>query len=111
MEEMDEEMESLLDSRPSLQELMKKVCLKSRWYEIGGRLGLDSDDLNAIRYSSDSPSVKTSDMYSLWMHSSPQATRRELVEVLEDMELIREAINYKKYLIEKSKLFCLSHHE
>ena len=96
LQEMDEEMESLLNSRPSLPELMKKVCLKSRWYEIGGRLGLDSDELDAISFSPDSASVKTSRMYKLWLES--EATRRELIEVLEDMELKKQAIDYRKYL-------------
>ncbi|XP_019861664.1 PREDICTED: NACHT, LRR and PYD domains-containing protein 13-like [Amphimedon queenslandica] len=91
-------MESLLDSRPSLQELMKKVCLKAKWYEIGVRLGLDSDELDAINSSPDSPGVKTSRMYKLWLNSNPQATRRELVEVLEDMECNRQAAEYKEYL-------------
>ena len=99
-------MEFLLDSRPTLAELMKEVCLTADWYEIGMRLDLDPDKLNSIRFSPVSERTKTSDMYELWLDSKPEATRRELVEVLEEMELNRQAARYKKYLkriAEKSK--------
>uniref|UniRef100_A0A1X7VRX2 NACHT domain-containing protein n=1 Tax=Amphimedon queenslandica TaxID=400682 RepID=A0A1X7VRX2_AMPQE len=95
-------MESLLDSRPSSPELMKQVCLESKWYDIGVMLDLNSEKLDAIRYSSVSERTKTSDMYRLWLESNPQATRRELVEVLEDMELKTLAAEYKEYLRHQS---------
>uniref|UniRef100_A0A1X7VQK1 NACHT domain-containing protein n=1 Tax=Amphimedon queenslandica TaxID=400682 RepID=A0A1X7VQK1_AMPQE len=95
-------MESLLDSRPSLQELMQQVCLESRWHEIGVMLDLNSEKLDAIRYSSVSERTKTNDMYKLWLDSKPQATRRELVQVLKDMELNRQAAEYKEYLRHQS---------
>ena len=99
-------MESLLDSRPSLAELLRQVCLTAEWYQIGARLDLNSDRLNSIRHSSVSERTKTSDMYELWLDSKPEATRRDLIEVLESMKLNRQAAEYKKYLkriAEKSK--------
>ena len=94
-------MESLMNSRPSLAELMREVCLTAEWYQIGVMLNLDPDKLNAIRHSSARGSDKTSDMYKLWLDSKPQATRRQLVEVLQSMDLNRQAFDYKKYLIGK----------
>lgn len=96
------EMESLLESRPSSQELMQQVCLESKWYDIGVMLDLNPEKLKAIRYSSVSERTKTSDMYQLWLESNPQATRRELVKVLEDMELNRQAAEYKKNIRQQS---------
>ncbi|XP_019864464.1 PREDICTED: uncharacterized protein LOC109593808 [Amphimedon queenslandica] len=95
-------MESLLDSRPSLPELMYEVSFESKWYDIGVMLGLESDKLDAIRYSSVSERNKTSDMYKLWLDSKPQATRREVIKALEDMELNRQATKYKKSLRKQS---------
>ena len=78
--------ESLLDSRPSLSELTTHVNLVSKWYEIGTRLDLDSDKLEAIHSSPDSASYKTIHMYKLWLDSDPHATWRQLIKVLEDMK-------------------------
>ena len=89
--------DSLLDSRPSLAELTKYVKLVSKWYEIGTLLDLDAEELNAIRYSSDSPSDKTISMYQLWLNSD-HATRRQLIEVLEGMNLNKQARDYKRYI-------------
>lgn len=87
-----------MDSPPSgVGELLKGVKLFSRWHEIGTRLGLDEDELDAIRYSSDRESDKAGRMYRLWLDSG-HATRRQIVEVLEDMDLNRQAEHYKKYV-------------
>uniref|UniRef100_A0A1X7TG41 Death domain-containing protein n=1 Tax=Amphimedon queenslandica TaxID=400682 RepID=A0A1X7TG41_AMPQE len=99
-------MESHLDSRPSLAELMREVCLTAEWHHIGVMLDLDPDKLNAIHHSTTSVSDKTSDMYKLWLDSKPQATRRQLVEVLESMDLNRKALDYKKYLKGKITSFA-----
>ena len=92
------ELEALLDSRPSLRELVRQVCLESEWYQIGAMLDLNPDKLSAIRQSAGKEDDKTSDMYKLWLDSQPQATRRQLIEVLESMNLNRQANDYKKYL-------------
>ena len=95
---MDSPSDSLLDSPPSsVGELLREVNLVSRWYEIGTRLDLDAEELDAIRYSSDRDSDKASHMYQLWLNSD-HATRRQLIEVLEDMNLNRQARNYKRYI-------------
>ena len=98
-------MEALLDSRPSLGELTRQVCLESEWYQIGVRLDLNPDKLKAMRHSSISEDDKTSDMYKLWLDSQPQATRRQLIEVLEGMDLNRQAHDYKKYLKSNHSLY------
>ena len=96
--------DSLLDSRPSLGELTKYVKLASRWYEIGARLELDAEELEEIRSSrSDSESDKTISMYKLWLDSDPHATRRKLVEELEDMNLNRQALRYKGHIRSSGK--------
>ena len=98
----DESLDSLLDSPPSLGELTKYVKLVSKWYEIGTLLDLDTEELNAIRYSLDSPSDKTISMYQLWLNSDPHATRRQLIEVLKDMNLNRQALHYMGHIRSRS---------
>ena len=56
------ELEALLNSRPSLGELVRQVCLESEWYQIGVMLDLNPDKLSAIRYSAAKEDAKTSDM-------------------------------------------------
>ena len=100
---------SLLDSSPDLDELLKVVSLTAEWYDIGGRLGVDSNKLNEIYFSQHSGEYKLSRMYQLWLDSKAEkATRRQLLEVLENKELKRQASDYIKYLqqsTENSKLY------
>ena len=92
-----------MDSRPSLGELAKYLKLSSRWYEIGTLLDLDAEELDAIRYFSDSASDKTICMYKLWLDSDPHATRRQLIEVLKNMNLNRQALRYKDHIRSSGK--------
>lgn len=99
------EMKRILDSRPSSSELLRKVRLGPTLYAVGDGLDLDKEKLNEIRCDSDTIENKNSRMYQLWLESKPNATRRELIEVLEDLGINDKAVQYKKY-IGKVCCFC-----
>ena len=91
--------DSLLDSPPSsVGELLREVKLVSKWYVIGTRLDLDTDDLDVIQISPVAEDVKASRMYKLWLDSKPYATRRQLIEVLQGMNFNRQALDYRNYI-------------
>ncbi|XP_019862288.1 PREDICTED: uncharacterized protein LOC109590876, partial [Amphimedon queenslandica] len=97
-------MECLLDSSPDLEELLNELPLTADWYDIGGRLGVNSNKLNEIYFSQHSGEYKLSRMYQLWLGSKAEkATRRQLIEVLENKGLRKQALDYKKSLEQRIK--------
>ena len=90
-----------LDQRPSVAELTKHVNVSTKWRQVGIQLELDTQRLDAIEanYHGDTD-TKLSKMYEEWLNSTPNATRRQLLEVLR-----RSSIN-ELYIAYKYERFC-----
>ena len=74
--------DSLLDQRPTLKELTEHVNVCTKWREVGIQLKLEARRLDAIDVEDRDINTKLSKMYELWLSSTPNATRRQLLQVL-----------------------------
>ena len=71
-----------LDQKPSLSELTEDVNVSTKWYQVGIQLELDPKRLDAIDVDYRDINTKLCKMYDLWLSTTPNATRRQLLQVL-----------------------------
>ena len=72
-----------LDQKPSLAELTEHVNVGTKWYQVGIQLlQLDPRRLDAIDVECKDIDTKLFKMYQLWLSTTPNATRRQLLQVL-----------------------------
>ena len=74
--------DSFLDQRPTLPELTEHVNVGTEWRKVGIQLKLNPGRLNAIDVECADTDAKLSKMYELWLSTTPDATRRQLLQVL-----------------------------
>ena len=89
-----------LEQRPSVAELTEDVNVGTKWRQVGIQLNLDTKRLDAIEADYRDTDTKLSKMYEEWLSSTPNATRRQLLEVLR-----RSSIN-EMYIAYKYEGFC-----
>ena len=93
-----------LNGKPTVDELCQYVTISTKWYKFGRLLHLDtSTDLDNIdqQYKDDDDS-KVLKMLELWLSTSPNPTRREIIDTLLN-PVINECVlaeKYKKALLE-----------
>ena len=83
---------SVLDQKPPLSEVCE-YARTSRWYKLGIQLELDEVELKEIR--NDTGSDKRTQMYQLWLHTQPNATRRQLLAALRTKDVGEEVVASK----------------
>ena len=88
--------ESFLGESPTLDELYEHVKLGTKWYEFGILLKLDSKKLNAIEELNKDTDHKALKMFELWLNTSTNATRKQVLETLRK-DVIREVAVAEKY--------------
>ena len=71
-----------LDQKPSLAELTEHVNVGTKWRQVGIQLELNPRRLDAIDVECKDIDTKLSKMYQLWLSTTPNATRRQLLQVL-----------------------------
>ena len=74
--------DSTLNQRPELHELMEHVYVVHKWYILGTHLKIDSKALTSIDSRQSDDSIKLCKMYEEWLSTNPDATRRQLLEAL-----------------------------
>ena len=84
--------QKLLEEKPSLYELCKHIRIGSKWYQLGIQLKLNAKKLEDIHKLPDDSTYKTTKMFELWLDTKPNATRRQVVDVLrkESMSVAHE---------------------
>ena len=87
-------MAARLGQNPPLHELLDYADVGDRWKEVGIRLKLDHKALKNIDADCQNVTYKLIGMYELWLDSNPNATRREIIDVLKK---VGEASMAKKY--------------
>lgn len=92
----DHSFDSFLGESPSLDELYEHVKLGTKWYEFGVLLKLDSKKLNAIEELNKDVDYKALKMFELWLDTSTNVTRRQVLETLRKNS-IREVAVAEKY--------------
>ena len=91
---------NVVEEKPTLHELCEHVKLGTKWYQFGVLLKLDVKSLNAIDEQNREVNQKVIKMFELWLNSSTNATRREVLETLRK-DVIGEMVvaeNYEKIL-------------
>ena len=93
------EMKDLLNQRMDLDDIDDRNCLLRlgecvpRWKELGVKLGLPMNQINAIGASVDSDyGSKAVDVLFAWLGVSPTGTRQTLVDVLREAKLYKLAL-------------------
>ena len=92
----DSSFDEILNGKPTLAELCKHVPISTNWYIMGTQLELDVRKLNEIEDLPKPVPYKVSKMYELWLDTKPQATRRQVLEMLR-MELIGQMSLAQQY--------------
>ena len=93
-----------MDVKPTLQELVSHVDVKTKWQRLGVLLKLDDQELEAIEQENPTSTAdRVQKMYSLWLSSQPTATRRQLLEALKSVKALNTlAEDYKKWITSPS---------
>ena len=94
--------EYMLGVKPSLRELYEHVKISTKWFNFGVLLNLNVNLLNDINSSTESSDVKAIRMFDWWLKTSPNATRRDIIDALKKDTIgeITVANNYEMYLNE-----------
>ena len=92
----DSSFDVMLNGKPTLAELCKHVPISTNWYIMGTQLELDVRKLNELEELPKPVPYKVSKMYELWLDTKPQATRRQVLEMLR-MELIGQMSLAQQY--------------
>ena len=71
-----------LKQRPTIDELMEYYNVGTNWYLLGVQLKLDTKDLDAIDTQYKNVKMKLCKMYELWLRSTPDATKGQLLVAL-----------------------------
>ena len=88
-----------LNGKPTVDELCQHVTISTKWYKFGRLLKLDtSTDLDNIdqQYKDDDDS-KVLKMFELWLSTSSNPTRREIIDTLLN-PAINESVLAEKYM-------------
>ena len=98
--------EDILEEKPTLDELCEHIRIGSKWYHLGIQLKLNAKKLNDIYKLPDDSIYKTTKMFELWLDTKPDATRRQVIDVLrkEVIEEITVAHEYEQILRKSSSL-------
>ena len=97
--------EKILEESPTLVELYEHVKLSTKWYEFGVVLKLDPKKLSDIEELNKNADHKALKMFELWLNTSANATRRQVLETLrkDSIREIAVADNYEKSLSREYK--------
>ena len=71
-----------LDQRPTVAELTQHANVGTKWRQVGIQLKLSPGRLDAIDVECKDIDTKLSKMYQLWLSTTPNATRIQLLQVL-----------------------------
>ena len=93
--------ETFYGQSPTLDELYEHVKLGTKWYEFGVLLKLDPKKLNTIEELNKDAEYKALKMFELWLNTSTNATRRQVLETLRKNGIREVAVaeNYEKILL------------
>ena len=87
--------DQFLSTKPSLHELTEHIRVSSKWYSLGVLLKLDAKKLEGIRAKNEDSTFKLIKMFQLWLMTNPNATRREIIEALQNDAISEHAIAEK----------------
>ena len=99
--------EKLLEEKPTLDELCEHIRIGSKWYQLGIQLKLDPKKLEDIHKLPDDSTYKTTKMFELWLDTKPNATRRQVVDVLKK-KIIEENTIAHEYELVLLRKCCIS---
>ena len=90
---------AFLTEKPTLAELQEHVRT-NKWHELGLQLHLDGISLDAIRLSNSTVEDRRREMFSLFLSTDTQATRKQILEAMrtKSVEEMSMADGYEKYL-------------
>ena len=74
--------EELLEEKPTLDELCEHVLIGGKWYQLGVLLKLNAKKLEDIHKLPDDSTYKTTKMFEMWLDTTPDATRKHVVDAL-----------------------------
>lgn len=86
-----------LNGKPTIEELCQHVTIDTKWYKFGELLKLDTTDLDNVDQQCKDDHNKVSKMFELWLSTSPNAIRREIIDALLN-SAINENVLAKKYM-------------
>ena len=87
-----------LNGKPTVDELYQHVTISTKWYKFGELLKLDtSGDLDNIDQQYKDDDSKVLKMFELWLSTSPNPTRREIIDTLLN-SVINESVLAEKYM-------------
>ena len=92
-----------LNGKPTADELYKHVNIGSKWFKFGVLLHLDSSvHLDNIDQQYKDRETKVLNMFELWLSTTSNPTRREIIDTLLDPAISENEIaeNYEKVLVE-----------
>ena len=85
-----------LTGTPTVDELHQHVTISTKWYKFGGLLKLNTSDLDNIDQQYKDDDSKVLKMFELWLSTSHNPTRREIIYTLLN-PAINESALAKKY--------------
>ena len=74
--------EELLEEKPTLDELCEHILIGGKWYQLGVLLKLSAKKLEDIHKLPDDSTYKTTKMFELWLNTTPDATRKQVIDAL-----------------------------
>ena len=74
--------EELLEEKPTLDELCEHILVGGKWYQLGVLLKLNPKKLDDIHRLPDDFTYKTTKMFELWLDTTPNATRKQVLDAL-----------------------------
>ena len=91
---------NILEETPTLDELCEYVQITTKWYQFGVLLKLDAKKLSDIEELNKNADHKALKMFELWLNTSANATRRQILETLrkDTIKEIAVADKYEKKL-------------
>lgn len=98
------------DQQPTLDELLEHVDVSNEWYKVGIQLKLDSDSLSKIDSEQKDVSMKLCKMYELWLSRTPNASRKQLLDVLKLKSIGKNTLasQYHKEICKRKGFIILS---
>ena len=103
---MEEISGDVLRTKPSLAELYEHIRVGSEWHKFGVLLKLNISKLDAIEHENEDLEKKALKMFEMWLFTNPNATRRDIIEVLKMMGEYTIAERYEKALIQSKQSTC-----
>ena len=89
---------SVIEEKPTLNELLTHVDVGTDWLRLGVLLELDMKDLTAIEQERHTIDQRLQCMYDLWLKTNPNAIRGQLMKALGIMRANTLADKYKKWV-------------